>query len=148
MEHLAALDTSLNTSPPGSGPNITATTKASARKMDSRKGGTTGTVGPAKDDSLTCYMCGQVGYISLNCLNSDMMKKLLEPALVGKDAPKAMSGCPRKDKKQGGALSGRKESGRPAEVMVAKQEMDSEAESELESLSDSDSNVGKGKEGQ
>jgi hypothetical protein len=77
-----------------------------------------------------------------------MMKKLLEPALVGKDAPKAMSGCPHMDKKQGGALTGRKESGRPAEEMVAKQETHSEAESELESLSDSDSEVGKGKEGQ
>jgi hypothetical protein len=76
------------------------------------------------------------------------MKKLLEQALVGKDAPKAKSGRPRKDKKRGGALTGRKESGRLAEEKEAKQETDSEAESELESLSDSDSEAGKGKGGQ
>jgi hypothetical protein len=78
MEHLAALDTSLNTSQSGSGPNTTTTTKASARKMDSKKGGTTGTVGPAKDDGLTCYNCGQVGHISRNGPYRDLMKKLLE----------------------------------------------------------------------
>jgi len=148
MEHLAALDMSLNKSQSGSGPNTTTTTKASARKMDSTKGGITGTVGPAKDDGLTCYNCGQVGYISRNCPNRDLMKKLLEQALVGKDAPKAKSGRPRKDKKRGGALTGRKESGWLAEEKKAKQETDSEAESELESLSDSDSEAGKGKGGQ
>jgi len=36
MEHLAALDMSLNKSESGSGPNTTTTTKASARKMDSK----------------------------------------------------------------------------------------------------------------
>jgi len=53
MDHLAALDTSLNKSQSGCGPNTTTTTQASARKMDSKKGGITGTVGPAKDDGLT-----------------------------------------------------------------------------------------------
>jgi translation elongation factor EF-Tu-like GTPase len=77
-----------------------------------------------------------------------MMKKLLEQALAGKDAPKAMSGRLRKDKKRGGVLAGPKESGRLAEKKEAKQETDSEAESELESLSDSDSEAGKGKGGQ
>jgi len=52
-ELLAALDTSLKKSQSGSGLNSTTTTKASARKMDSNKGGTTGTVGPAKHDGLT-----------------------------------------------------------------------------------------------
>jgi len=76
------------------------------------------------------------------------MKKLLDQALVGKDAPKAKSGRPRKDKKWGGALIGRKESGQLAEEKEAKQETDSEAESKLESLADSDSEAGKGKGGQ
>jgi len=147
VEHLAVLDTSLNKSQPGSGPNTTTTTtKASARKMDSKKGGTTGTAGPAKDDGLTCYTCGQVGHISLNCPNCDLMKKLLEQALVGKDAPNAMSGCPGKVTKWGGALTSTKESGRLAEEKEAKLETDSEAENDLESLSNSDSEVGNAKE--
>jgi hypothetical protein len=147
-EHLAALDTPLNMSQSGSGPNTTSSMKASARKMDSKKGDITGTVGLAKDDSLTCYNCGQVGHISCNCPNRDLMKKLLQQALVGKDAPKDKAGRPRKDKKLGGALTGRMESGQLAEKKQAKQETDSEAESELESLSDSDSEAGKGKGGQ
>jgi hypothetical protein len=76
------------------------------------------------------------------------MKKLLEQALVGKDAPKAKSGRPHKGKKRGGALTGRNDIGQLAEEKEMKQEMDSEAESELESLSDSDSEAGKGKGGQ
>jgi len=115
MEHLATLDTSLNKSQSGCGPNTPTTMKASARKMDSKRGGTTGTVGPAKDDGLTRYNCHQVGHISCNCPNRDLMKKLLEQALVGKDAQKANSWHPRKDKQRGGALAGRKQSGRLGE---------------------------------
>jgi len=117
--------------------------------MDSKKVGTTGTLtSPAKDDGLTCYNCGQVSHISRNGPNCDLMKMLLEQALVSKDAPKAKSGRPCKNKKRGGAPPGGKGSWRLAEEKAAKQETDSQAESELESLSDSDSEAEKGKEGQ
>jgi hypothetical protein len=53
------------------------------------------------------------------------MKKLLEQALVSKDAPKAKLGRPRKDKTRGGGVTGRKESGRLAEDKEAKVEMNS-----------------------
>jgi len=86
-----------------------------------KNGGTTGTVGPAKDNGLTCYNCGQVVHISHNCPNRDVMKMLLEQALVAKDASKDNSGHPRKDKKQGCAMNGRKESGRLAEEKEANQ---------------------------
>jgi len=74
LEHLAALDTSLNKSQPGSGSGANTTTNVSAMKMDSMPGGTTGTVGTAKNDSLTCYNCGQVGHISCKCPNCDLME--------------------------------------------------------------------------
>jgi len=115
--------------------------------MDSKIGGTTGPVGPAKDDSLTCYNCGQVGYISRNCPNWDLMTKLLEQALASEYAPKAKSGHPWRVRKRGGALTGKKESGRLVEEKEAKQETDSEAESELESLSDQDCEAGRGNGG-
>ena len=144
---LNELDMSLNKSQPGSGPNTTTTTKASARKMDSKKGCTTGAVGAATDDGLTCYNCGQAGHIPRNWPKCDLMKKLLEQALVGNDAPKANSGHQRKDKKWGRALTCREQSGRHVEENKAKQETNSEVESELESLSDSDSEAGKGQGG-
>jgi hypothetical protein len=117
MEHLAALDKFLNKSQLGGRVNMntTTTTKASARKMHFKKCGTIVTAGPAKDNSLTCYNCVQMGHISRNCPNRDLMKMLLEQAWVGKDAPKAKSGRPRDDKKTGGALTGRTERGRLAE---------------------------------
>ena len=77
-----------------------------------------------------------------------MKKKLLEQALVSKDAPKVKSGRLRKDKKKGGAPARRKESGRLAEEKEVKSETDSEAGSELVNLSDSDSEAGKVKGGQ
>jgi len=147
-EHLTALDTSLNTSQSGSGPNTMTTTKALAWKMYFKQGGTTGKVGPAKDDGLTCYNCGQVGHISRNSPNRDLMQKLLEQALICKDARKAKTGRPCNDKKRGGAPTGSKESGQLAEEKEVEHEMDGEAESELESLTDSDSDAGQGKGGQ
>jgi hypothetical protein len=145
MEYLAVLDMSLNKSQPGSSPNTTTTTKASARKMNSKQGGTTCTVGPAKDDRLTCYNCGQVDHISRNRPNGDLMKKLLEQSLVGKDFPKAKSGRPPEHKKRGGALTGRQDSEWLAKIKEAKQQTNSDAERECKSLSDSDTEVGQGK---
>jgi len=45
--------------------------------MDSKNGGTTSIAGIAKHDDFTRYNCGQVGHISPNCPNRDLMKKLL-----------------------------------------------------------------------
>jgi len=94
MEHLTKLDTSSKESQPGSGynTNTNTTTKTSARKMHFKTCGTTGPPGPAKDDGLTSYNCGQVGHISRNCSNRYLMKKFLGHALVVKDAPNANSG--------------------------------------------------------
>jgi len=113
--------------------------------VDFNTGGETGPAGPAKDDGLTCYNCGLVCHILRNCPNRDLMKKLLEQAFVGNDAPIANSACPHKDKKRGGAPTSQKDSGQLIEETEASQETDSEAESKLESLSDLDSGAGKGK---
>jgi hypothetical protein len=114
MEHLAALDMSLNKSQPASASNENTNTKASARKMESKQGGTTGTTGTAKDDGLTYNNCSQAGHISRNCTYHDLMKKLLEQALVSKDVTKPKNGRLCKDKKKGGAPTGQKQSGRHA----------------------------------
>jgi len=150
MEHVSVLVMSLNKSHPGSGSraNTSTTMKVSAIEIDSKKGGTTATAGTAKDDGLTGDYCGQVGHISHDYPNSDFMKNQLKQALVGKDASKGKSGHQRKDKNQGAAPPGWKESGRLAEDSQASQETESEAESELESLSDPDFGAGKGKRGE
>ena len=116
--------------------------------MESTTSDTTGTTGTAKDYSLTCYNCSQMGHISRNSPNNNLMKKSLEQALVSKDAPKAKSGCSRKDKNKRCALTSRKGSCRVAEEKEVMQESDSEAESELERLSDLDAESGIVKGGQ
>jgi hypothetical protein len=87
MEHHATLDTSLNMFQPKSGPTINKTTKSSARKMDSKRGGTSSTGCAAIDDCLIYYICGQVDHISGYCPNHHLVKKLLKHAMVGKDTP-------------------------------------------------------------
>jgi hypothetical protein len=148
IEQLTPFDMSLNKSQSESGPNTTTTTKASTRKIDSKKGSTTGTACQAKDDSLTCSNCGQVGHISRNGLNRDRIKTLLEQDLACKDAPKGNPGPPHKPQNWASALAGRNLSRQLAEEKEAKQETDSEAESGLKSLLDSDSERGTGKGGQ
>jgi rubrerythrin len=148
IEQLAALDTSLNKSQLATASIMNTNTKASARKMESKKGYTTGTTDTAKDNGLICYNCGHAGHISGNCPNCDLMKKLLEQALVNKDVTKAKNGRTHKDKKKGGAPTGRKKSGRLAKEKEVKQEIDSEVESELENHSHCDSEVGKVRGGQ
>jgi len=76
MEHLTKLDTSHYKSHPGnhSSANTDTTMIASSRKMDSKTGGTSGTADTAKDDGITCYICGQDVHICCNCPNGDLMK--------------------------------------------------------------------------
>jgi len=118
MELLAVLDTSLIKSQPGSasGTNAITTMKVSARTMDCKNGGTTGTAGTARDNSLTWYHCSQDGHISRNSPNCNLMKKLLEHALVDNDALNVKSRRPHKDKIKGGAPTGQQESGRHVKV--------------------------------
>jgi len=115
--------------------------------MDFKQGGRTRTAGLAKDNSFTCYNCGQVGQVSRNCPNCNFMKKLLNQALVSKDATIAKSGCQCKDRKRAGAPTGWKENAQLVIGEEAKQKTNSEAESELETLSSSDSEAGNGKGG-
>lgn len=112
MEQLTALDMSFNKSEPkrGCGANANRSTNVSTRKIDLQHGGITCTAGMAKEYSLTCYNCGQAGDISCNRLNCNLMIQQLEPAVVGKDAPKVKSGCQCKDKKQGGSPTGQEHS--------------------------------------
>jgi hypothetical protein len=107
IELLAALAMSLNQSQSGCGTMTTTTMKSSARKIDSRKWGKTGTAGRSEDDDLTCYNSGHVGDISQNCQHGKLMKQHLEKSLVGKDAPTAKSGCSHTDMQRGQALTGR-----------------------------------------
>ena len=150
MEHRVALDTSLNKYQPGCGSSVNTnpTPKDSARRMDSEKGGKVGTAGTAKDDSLTCNNCSQADHIFHNCRNYDWMKKLLQHALIGKDAQKAKSGYVRKEKNTWGVPTGQTVSEPPPKEQQVKQVIDSEGQRELESLSESDSEAGKGEGGQ
>jgi hypothetical protein len=113
--------------------------------MDSQKCDTSGM---AKDDGLPCYNYGQVGHISHNCPNRDLINMPLKQALVNKDAPKHKSGHPRKNKKMGGGPTGLKVSRQLAEEKEVKRETDSETERKLENLSDFHSEAGIVKEGQ
>jgi hypothetical protein len=63
------------------------------------------------------------------------MKKLLEQASVNKDAPKAKSGCPGKDKTIGGVLTSRNECGLLPDEKQVMLDTDSEMDSELKNLS-------------
>jgi len=91
MEHVTMLEMCINKSLPGCGSSAhtNTTMRVSARKMDLKICGTTGTAGTAKDNGLSYYNCGQVGHISGHCPNRDLMKKLQEQALVHEDAPKS-----------------------------------------------------------
>jgi len=150
MENVTALDTSLNKSQPGSGSgtNTNTTRKVSPRTIDTKKRSTTGTAGTAKDNGSTCNNCGQDRHILGNCPNCKLIKKLLDQALVCKDASIVKSGCQHKDKTNGGAPTGQKESRRLAEEEETKHEIDSEAECELKTLADLDFGAGYSNEGQ
>jgi len=71
MEHLTALDMSLNKTQPGSGSgaNINTSTEDSARRMDSATGGATGLACRANNDVWTCYNHAQICHISCNYPN-------------------------------------------------------------------------------
>jgi len=112
MENLTLLNICFNIFQYGSGfgTNNNTTTNVSARKMDSKKDGTTSTDGMAKYDGSTCNIWGQDSYISSNCPNCDIIKTLVEYTLVSKEALNVRSGQQRKEKTMGGAPTGPKRS--------------------------------------
>jgi len=91
------MDKLLDNSQQGTGSSMITTRNILARSMDSNTGGTDDAAGTAKDDCKSSYNCGHAGHICHNCPKGDLMKKLLEQALVGKNALNSESGGPHKD---------------------------------------------------